>query len=119
MSCRECGGNGYWTRYMPCAEKEKMEAYGICFPCAFWLVKIDEGPHRTVIDGVLFHVGDAPQGTRFAGYAGRRFDIEYFDGQRVTTYDLWCQGEIPERYRDRLPNTANFQKQNRANSLIE
>ena len=40
--------------------------------------------------------------------AGRRFDIEFFDGRRVTTHDLWSGSDIPERYRAHLPDNARF-----------
>lgn len=40
--------------------------------------------------------------------AGRRFDIEYFDGSRITTFDLWGGGQVPEHWRDKFPDTARF-----------
>lgn len=107
--CRECGADNYWTSYSASSpEKALMDADGICFGCAFWRVKADT-THDTVIAGRIYSVGDInrPSGPH-NGMAGRRFDIEYFDGRRVTTHDLWCGGEVPEKYKARIPDTARF-----------
>jgi len=44
----------------------------------------------------------------FLGCAGRRFWIRFFDGRTITTNNLWCQGEIPEEFREELPDNAEF-----------
>lgn len=105
--CKDCGERNYSTSFRDCPEKRLIDSEGICFTCAFWRVRAAER-HETVIDGRLYTVGNRPEGGRFNGMAGRRFDIEYFDGRKVTTYDLWSGAEIPERYREAIPNTARF-----------
>ncbi|CAO0836086.1 putative protein OS=Streptomyces microflavus OX=1919 GN=Smic_80960 PE=4 SV=1 [Streptomyces microflavus] len=45
------------------------------------------------------------------GFGGRRFDIEFFDGRRVTTHDLWSQGTIPPKHRERYQDNARFAPQ--------
>ena len=105
-SCEICGDAGYSTSYSRCAEKERMDRDGICFICAFWELRA-EGTNPTVFDGVVYTPGNRTKG-RFRGMAGRRFGIEYFGGKRVTTYDLWCGGAIPERWLERIPDTARF-----------
>jgi hypothetical protein len=108
LQCSDCGVKGYPTAYTStCAEKNAMDAHGVCFTCAFWRVQVEK-KHETVIDGRIYGVGDRPKGGRHNGMAGRRFDIEYFDGRKVTTYDLWAGGDVPERYADQIPNTARF-----------
>lgn len=50
----------------------------------------------------------------FLGHGGRLFKIKMLsDGQIVETNDLWYQGEIPQEYRDRFPDNAEFVKEER------
>lgn len=107
--CNDCGAENYSVSFTPnCAEKKVIDAEGVCFTCAFWRVAISK-KNDTVIEGRIYSVGDPkrPPGPH-NGMAGRRFDIEYFDGRRVTTHDLWSGSEVPERYRQQIPDTARF-----------
>ena len=104
-ACGICGAS-YSTSYSRCAEKERMDRDGICFICAIWELRA-ERPNPTVIDGVVYTPGNRTKGA-FRGMAGRRFDIEYFDGRRITTYDLWCGGPVPTQWLERIPDTAKF-----------
>lgn len=108
--CKDCGAINYSISYMQnCEEKQAMDAHGTCFHCAYWRIQIDK-KHDTVIDGRIYSVGNinkAPNSPN-AGMAGRRFDIEYFDGRTVTTHDLWSGSEIPARYIKHIPDTARF-----------
>lgn len=107
-ACAECGNENYETSYSTRDEIGSLMAqHGICFYCGYWRVALAK-KQDTIIDGVIYNVGNQPKGGRFNGMAGRRFDIEYLDGRRVTTYDLWTSGQMPERYRDRFPDTAKF-----------
>lgn len=74
-----------------------------CFSCALWTARA-KGENPLVIDGVRYSLGPGNSG----GMAGRKFVIEYFDGRVVETNDLWCQGEVPDWVRDRIPDTAKF-----------
>lgn len=104
-TCR-CCGEEYREDYLSCAELTRMQRDGICFICAFWSLRADQGG-KTVIDGCFYSPGRRTSG-EFRGCAGRRFDIEYLDGKRITTFDLWVGGVIPERWRSALPDTARF-----------
>jgi hypothetical protein len=98
------------------AEGKRMKETGECFSCAFWEIRLaTTNPDRLVINGWTYSVGAEPTDeqrrsgrTVFLGMAGRRFDIELADGRRFTTHNLWSGGEIPTRYRDRLPDNAAF-----------
>jgi hypothetical protein len=104
--CKLCGIENYSTNWVG-AIKERMDQHGICWNCGFWLMH-SETHHPTVIDGKLYRPGRATTGNH-RGMAGRRFDIEYLEsGKRITTFDLWCQGEIPQHFRAIFPNTAKF-----------
>ncbi|MEV4748997.1 hypothetical protein AB0K21_21685 [Streptosporangium sp. NPDC049248] len=68
---------------------------------------LDDPAKRVVVNGEHYLIcGDETGG--FRGYGGRRFDIEFFDGRTATTRNLWCQGTIPPRWRDRYPDNARF-----------
>lgn len=108
--CNDCGKTDYPVSFTPtCPEKKVIDAEGVCFDCAYWRVAASK-KHDTVIDGRIYSVGDVkkPPNSPYSGMAGRRFDIEYFDGRKVTTHDLWAGGEVPERYRQQIPDTASF-----------
>lgn len=80
----------------------------MCHGCSFYesiASKTEDRP--TVIKGGIYWPGNG-YGRKDCGMGGRRFDIEYFDGRRITTFDLWCSGVVPEAFRDRLPDTARF-----------
>ena len=104
--CASCGEEGYSLAYIDGPNLRRMLADGVCFSCAFWRIRCDKGP-GTVINGVDYGPGSRTSG-EMRGMAGRRFDIEYFSGQRITTFDLWSGGQVPERFRERLPDTARF-----------
>lgn len=107
--CKDCGAVNYSISFTPnCAEKKVIDAEGVCFTCAYWRVSIAK-THDTVIAGRIYSVGDVRRAPGpHNGMAGRRFDIEYFDGRTVTTHDLWAGSEVPERYRQHIPDTAQF-----------
>ncbi|WP_067184506.1 hypothetical protein [Microtetraspora niveoalba] len=66
----------------------------------------DDLTKRVVVDNVHYLIGDG-KGS-FQGFGGRRVDIEFFDGRKVTTTDLWHQGTVPPKWRHRFPNNARF-----------
>lgn len=84
-------------------DEHRMEKDHLCFDCALWANRADK-ENPLVIDGIRYSLGPGNWG----GMAGRRFVIEYFDGRIVETKDLWCNGEVPDYFRDRIPDTARF-----------
>jgi hypothetical protein len=66
----------------------------------------------TIIEGHVYGPGNRTTG-EMRGMAGRRFDIEYIEpsanaGKRITTFDLWSGSTLPDRLRERFPDTARF-----------
>ncbi|QCX81163.1 hypothetical protein C9F11_37900 [Streptomyces sp. YIM 121038] len=68
----------------------------------------DDPTRRVVVGGEHFMLGDDRPGDGFKGFGGRRFDIQFFDGRTVTTRDLWYQGVVPPKWRERYPDNARF-----------
>ena len=81
-----------------------------CFDCSFWLKKInmpeEDEKRRVIVAGQHYMVGANTSGPK--GFGGIRFAIHFNDGRTVETCNLWCQGEIPERFRTWLPDNARF-----------
>lgn len=45
----------------------------------------------------------------YRGCGGQRFKIKFIEtGEIVETNDLRCNGEVPEEFRDQLPDNAEF-----------
>jgi hypothetical protein len=82
----------------------------VCHSCVFWLEKIETPiKGRAIINGTHY-VAHPRSGSPsdVLGFGGREHTIYWFDGRTMSTNDLWYQGEIPERFRDRLPDDAEF-----------
>lgn len=71
---------------------------------------LDDPVRRVVVDGEHYMLGDdnpnLPSSCK--GFGGRRYRIEFFDGRTVPTSDLWHQGTIPPKWRERYPDNARF-----------
>jgi hypothetical protein len=110
--CPGCGKTNFHTSYSStCREKKRMDEIRECWDCAFWECVVSDH-NELVIDYHTYSVGPEPRPDErksFLGMSGRRFDIEFLDGRgRFTTHNLWSGGEIPAKFRDRIPNTARF-----------
>ncbi len=87
----------------------------------FWAAKVawcesgDLTPDGSLVartDGVHYIIGapipDVPASCK--GYGGSRFQVTFVCGPHagtvIVTDNLWCQGGIPDEYRDRLPPNA-------------
>ena len=109
IDCHECG-LPVWLGY---AHNQELADRAECFDCNFWLKRIREsGPTSVVINGVRYTIADEPpkgSARTFLGHGGGTFYIRFIDGREtdtVTTHNLWCQGNVPDRFRDRLPDNA-------------
>ncbi len=82
-----------------------------CFHCSFWLLKTDYPDYvanrRAIINGEHYMVYAETDGL-IRGSGGRRVIVQFFDGRIIHSNNLWCQGTIPERFREILPNNAVF-----------
>lgn len=128
MKCPTCGNDGVihgdghckdYPRCVWCGRADSPDAYrssevvplmrelSICFHCA-WMEEKARAGADLVIDGCIYGLGPRKTPGPYNGMGGRWFDIEYFDGRRIRTCDLWAGSKIPERFRDRLPDTARF-----------
>jgi hypothetical protein len=110
VKCTSCGATYDPTHTNPDSTHGRfMGAKKVCFGCAFWSDKLNIADHSRVarIDGTHYFYEDDKDGG-FKGFGGRKFEIKFHDGRTVVTRNLWCQGNIPAHFRDRLPDNAEF-----------
>lgn len=110
--CRECDSliNTAWME----PTRSRLIAERLCFSCDHWLQRIARGdsPLSAVIEGRTYTINPKesdPPSCR--GFGGAMFTIAFFDGREVVTRNLWTGGDIPARFRERLPDNARFKKE--------
>ena len=109
--CKHCGAMSTDSYSEP--TKTQMREGQVCFGCNHW-EQIASCPHpdMLIIDGDVY--SDAgrklePGNGHSLGHAGRKFIIKQGDRTWMTN-NLWHDGTVPEEFRDRLPNNAEFVK---------
>ncbi len=88
---------------------KKMKHERLCFNCAFWTDKFENPPKgREIINGshYILHPWNNDRFGRFNGFGTGGFYILHNDGTVLRSNDVWFQGNIPERFKDKFPNTA-------------
>ena len=106
--CKHCGTIEFGRYYDPIGSR-LMET-GVCFHCDHWeQIAANPKPGRFVIDGKLYSDGGHQEGGRkdCLGFGGHLWTIK--QGDLVwKTNDLWSGGTIPNEFRDRLSDNAEF-----------
>jgi len=113
MKCTKCGEEYNLDEWENGNIKSIMEAEGVCFHCAFWIEKIRLHDNRTfIINGTRYHCAGTcdPKVTGvYKGHGGRKFKIKKNDSDEIyETDNLWCQGDVPEHFKEEIPNNAEF-----------
>lgn len=103
--CKECG-KSYKGSWMD-ERARKLEEKQLCFNCSYWSDLIPVRNNAVIVDGVHYMIGPEDKGG-MRGFGGRRFDVVFFNGKRITTTNLWHQGTVPDHFRNRLPDNARF-----------
>ena len=112
MKCRICGEEFDSSPYYKNI-KDAMDEHQMCFSCNFWREKVGQDalqpPHKVaIIDGVHYYIDDENIVSKFRGFDGNKFVIHFNDGTKVTTTNLWCQGDIPSEWKQHFPDNAKF-----------
>lgn len=95
---------------------EHLRNIQLCFFCDFWWVKIywrangDITPEGNRVARIRHNHYTIHPASSFGpqGFGGRKFVIKFDSGEEVICRNLWHQGEIPQRFREHLPNNAVF-----------
>ena len=111
LKCIECGGyvktKNWFGKVGDSLKKRKL-----CFSCNHYFEAIETAgdPRRVIINGSLYWRKDwnstAP--SHCLGFSGSVHNIKMNSGEIYKTNDLWFNGDIPERFKDRLKDNAVF-----------
>lgn len=103
VKCEICGKKIDKSRFIG-----KILCSNKCFNISFWRKIIAEKDKHIIIHGECYCDGGENSPGPFRGFSGRRFWIKFKDGSTLATNNLWYQGKIPDKFRDELPDTAEF-----------
>jgi hypothetical protein len=83
-----------------------------CFTCNFWDEYAQpEALKKSIrIAGEHYMVGEKTKDSRFNGFGGREFTIKTHEGIVIKTNNLWYQGVIPDYFKSKIPDNAEFVK---------
>ena len=106
MKCEVCGKEIEQSSYsnaILCSAK--------CFEKYYWAERLrnKDSERQVVIEGRMYQIGneDEPLGC-FRGFDGAKFYIDFNDGRKIVTTNLWCNGDIPEEYKKGFPDNAKW-----------
>lgn len=109
--CRECGGEGYEIAWVPETRNRLLEL-GVCLSCLHWLEVVEERNGHVVVDGHAFRPKEDDPDTRVRtggwglGCGGAEQHFVLSDGTLLRCCNVWNRGQVPEHFRDRLPDDA-------------
>lgn len=117
FECRECGNHdraAFWIQPYGAQLAERK----LCHTCNHWHEKLawkaQGDPNQVIVAGVHYHISPDDEtslkqlGGWGSGFGGSKFKVRFHDGREVVSRNLWCQGDVPERFRERLPDNAVF-----------
>lgn len=120
--CKVCGVEHDTSHWIESTSKS-LESKKLCFDCNFWLEHAEKDKEvnkdKYVITGHEHYIIEIESDSSgFRGYGGAPFYIKFNDGRIVKTTNLWCQGDIPERFWDIMPDNAMFLTKKQYNELM-
>lgn len=105
MICKICGKKFEKIRY---ASPNDNICGDACYTDNYWLNRVDNKDEYLIIHGNCYYVETERSGG-LMGFDGRRFRIRMLaDSREIVTTNLWYNGEVPQKYRDMLPDNAEF-----------
>ena len=100
MKCKHCSGKieTNLTNLVP----------GMCHTCTYWMEKVAMKDYMEIarVNGQHYSIGPENVGPFMRGCGGRQFDFKFHDGREVTSTNVWCQGTIPDNFKELLPDNA-------------
>lgn len=113
ITCRECGE----TSEENSGDLAQLVRQQLCFICDHWtkMVALHDDPRTVRIQGKQYTLGpeEAGSSANMRGFGGLSFLIRFRNGRTVSSTNLWLNGEIPRRFRGRLPDNAEFLREER------
>ena len=90
---------------------KRMVEKKLCYTCNFWDEWLERRKEKAVVrvGGCHYFISpDSNKPGRGDRFSGQEFKIKFYDGRIVTTHNLWHLGEIPEHFREGMPDNAEF-----------
>lgn len=110
MTCNLCGAKVEHELYSGFGPRMKRDK--LCFTCVFWTEYVEQkgDPRQVIVKGSHYWLGpDKPdQPDDWKGFGGTYYKILFNDGRVVETHDLWYQGVVPEHFKNKLADNAEF-----------
>jgi len=108
--CKECGKK-VLEKDLHYMDNDRLIKEKLCFTCDFWMKKVKtiKDPNWVRVNNESYYIGDETE-KGFRGFDSRKFIIKFNNGKIIETTNLWHQGEIPQHFRKRLFNNAEFIK---------
>ena len=103
MNCKICGSPVDADHYINDVAL-KMRKHQMCFGCNFWREMLEKDAKCPPYTACMIDAS-----SYFQGFGGAEFQIEFNDGHRVITHNLWCQGKPSKEWIDKFPNNARFE----------
>ena len=111
IKCRICGSEEDLSKWI---NADVLEHNRLCQHCNHWHEQREmditvRGKHGYAIINGGHYVLCESTNSRFKGFGGRLFRIQFNDGHIAECDNLWFQGYIPEGYwRELMPDNAIF-----------
>jgi len=111
FKCKVCGATEKTAEWRESCARE-LRKHRMCFSCNHWRnqMKWDKERGRygyAIIDGSHYVLKPHAEGYP-SGLCGATNLIKFNDGHEVACDNLWFQGEIPDCWKDRMPDNAKF-----------
>ena len=108
VHCRECGRDR--QLHLSAADTAKLVALQFCDDCYYWhsFVILKDDPNMARIGGKHYFIGSETDSDK--GFSGATYQVRFIDGRKVTTTNLNYNGIVPDAWKTRLPDTAEFIK---------
>lgn len=106
--CVECG-NLVETCYQ---EPEQMIERNMCFSCNLWTNRIQSANRSNVmiVEGCMYTLGSGDtDAAGFKGFGGAEFEfrrLTTLSNATIKSKNVWFGGEIPNRFKERIPDNA-------------
>lgn len=109
--CSVCNSTYNLNEFENCNIRDIMLSKDMCFNCAFWQEKVDLANENTiVVDGYRYQCSlvdkNIVKGFLGCGGVDRYFQMLNNPNDVRHYNNCWCQGKVPDLWKDKIPNNA-------------